>query len=91
MAVDIKIKGGEVLYFFWPVVTFHSDDLGCDYVKGMRYQVRDGNPKLDVLVKQWIENGFVTLKVPEIKEQVPIIPESKPKRTFFDKLFGRNK
>lgn len=59
MANEIKQPTGKVLFYFSPTQTFECEENGSVYIKGQRYQVREGNEPLQQLVSNWVESGKV--------------------------------
>lgn len=57
--IKAHVPTGRVLFVFTPVEDFHCDATGTDYVKGMRYKVREGNDALKERVQKWLEQGRV--------------------------------
>jgi len=58
--LKIEIPKGKPLYMFYPNKTFHSEEFSCDYVKDMKYTVREGNILLDNIIKnEWLPLGKV--------------------------------
>ncbi|HEY9200761.1 MAG TPA: hypothetical protein VIQ81_04105 [Gammaproteobacteria bacterium] len=56
---QVKQPTGRVLSYFRPTETFECEENGSVYVKGQRYQVREGNEQLQQLVADWEELGKV--------------------------------
>jgi len=54
-----KTLGGKVIATFTPTKNFHSEEFASDYIKGMSYNIREGNDKLAALVEQWRKDGLV--------------------------------
>ena len=57
--VTAVIPTGAVIARFRAVQDFWSDDVRSQYVKGSVYSVRQGNEKLDRLVREWEVDGKV--------------------------------
>ena len=58
--LKIEIPSGKPLYVFYPNENFHSEEFSCDYIKDMKYTVREGNEKLNTTIKtKWLPQGKV--------------------------------
>jgi len=61
MAKVIKqqVLGGKVLQRFVALKNFECEVTGSVYVKGAKYNIREGNPDLVKRVAKWVKQGKV--------------------------------
>ena len=57
--VSFSAPTEKVLFNFYPLVDFYSDEFETQYISGMRYSVREGNVRLYKAVTQWKKEGKV--------------------------------
>lgn len=53
------IPTAPVVYRFQCIKGFYSPELKSEYFEGGVYSVRQGNTRLNLFVKQWVEEGKV--------------------------------
>ena len=56
-----QVLGGRVLQRFTALEDFTCDVTGSVYVKGAKYNIREGNPLLIERVASWLEQNKVEL------------------------------
>ena len=56
-----RTMGGATIAKFEALEDFECKELGSVYVKGMRYNIREGNEILPPFVEQWLEEGKVKM------------------------------
>jgi len=64
MAMDVvrgKMPRGKMVATFSPKETFHSEEMGSTYVKGMNYTLREGQESLRRMLNHWVRDGKVTV------------------------------
>lgn len=57
--VEQTFSGGPIIGMFVATQNFSCTDTGSEYVKGMTYNIREGNHAIQPRIDKWVAEGKV--------------------------------